>query len=214
LNNKVLCFEPQSVIYNLLEKNIKQNNLSANIKSYNVCVGNENGYTKLSGYVSDGQSKGNKLIYNTTDLINYGGIQIGNNGEECPMIKLDNFKDIINLSFIKVDVEGAEPLVFYGAQELIKQYKPTILYEKNNKKLTLDNIDSKILNFDIKKYAISLGYKYLICLPKDNYLLIHPTRMIYSNNYKFLKEDNGLKIYSYIKPNYMEHNNFSNSLTK
>ena len=47
------------------------------------------------------------------------------------MPRIDDLK--LNISAMKVDVEGAEPLVFYGARETIRRCMPVIVFEKNSK---------------------------------------------------------------------------------
>ena len=47
--NKVYSFEPQPNIYQLLNKNIKLNNIK-NIDTFNVALGNKNSKDKSKGY--------------------------------------------------------------------------------------------------------------------------------------------------------------------
>ena len=66
--------------------------------------------------------------------------------------KLDNFTFSNRISFIKIDVEGHEMSVIKGAENTIKQYKPTLLVEieeKHSKQKVLDSIN----------YINSLGYE-------------------------------------------------------
>lgn len=45
----------------------------------------------------------------------------------CKVIKLDEYyKNINNIDFIKIDVEGYEAYVIEGSFELIKKFKPYI----------------------------------------------------------------------------------------
>jgi len=53
---------------------------------------------------------------------------------EVPLDTLDNYcaaRQITRLDFIKVDVEGAEHLVFRGAEKTLERLRPTIIFECN-----------------------------------------------------------------------------------
>lgn len=60
--------------------------------------------------------------------INYGGMRLGQGGEEVRAITLDSL-NLKNVSLIKVDVQGAEQLMFYGARDTIRRNMPVIAYE-------------------------------------------------------------------------------------
>lgn len=50
--------------------------------------------------------------------INYGGMRLGKGGEVIETIALDSLK-LKSVSMIKIDVQGAEQLVLYGAQVIV-----------------------------------------------------------------------------------------------
>jgi FkbM family methyltransferase len=187
-DGRVLAFEPQADIVQQLHENIKGNEIN-NIAVYNNALGHEQRKAHLSGIIADGESKGKSLNYRLKSKVNYGGIQLGLGGPEVAMITVDSLKlpKDCNLSLMKIDVEGIEPLLFYGAQETIKAHHPIIIFEMNDQiiteemKLDLElNEENKasIPQFDILSYAESCGYNKLIQLPRNNYMLIHPFRDI------------------------------------
>ena len=99
-------------------------------------------------------------------LINYGGRQIGVGGESITMKTLDSFK-ITNLSLLKVDAEGSEPLVFWGAKETIAREKPVIFGEDKQKlplaALNAMKVKDEVRRFDVRKWAVEeLGYTVLV----------------------------------------------------
>ena len=82
---------------------------------------------------------------------------------------------------MKVDVEGAEPLVFYGARETIRRCMPVIVFEKNNNVVSQDMINvlglsEEVAGFNIVNYCRSLGYKKIYELHIDDYMLVPPGR--------------------------------------
>lgn len=198
---KVYAFEPQKRIFSLLKNNIKLNHASQ-IIPVNAAAGHMDGVVNLSDSVPDGESVGKSLKEIETSgeakLINYGGIQLGESGEKCRMLQLDGFIDkesASNISLIKVDVEGAEPIVFYGAMKIIKKYTPVILFEKNFKGITDDmrnamHLNAEEANFDILNYCRKIGYSILVILPKENFMIV------YSDNNKLIEHSD-----VYIKQN-------------
>ncbi len=125
------------------------------------------------------------------EKVHYGAIHIGVGGPSSIMSALDDFK--LNISAMKVDVEGAEPLVFYGARETIKRCMPVIVFEKNENVVTKDMIQSLSLpsavhKFNILEYCYSLGYRDLYSIHIADYMLVPPNRNYVSNSItKFTK---------------------------
>jgi FkbM family methyltransferase len=128
---QVHSFEMQTPLYHILKRNMKQNNCD-NVTLYNCAVGNKTKMIEINANIIDGPNADTPFDYTSNRDFNYGGVQIGKGGDEHMMIHIDS----LNLSacdFIKVDVEGAEMFVIYGALETIRKYKPTIFYESNFK---------------------------------------------------------------------------------
>ena len=75
----------------------------------------------------------------------------GNSVEKVPISRLDEvWADLgrPQISFVKMDVEGAEPLVLAGGGEFFKQCRPVVTSEINIKKLSnLGKTPDDILNF-------------------------------------------------------------------
>lgn len=65
----------------------------------------------------DGSARGQSVkdVEARGGRVNYGGMSLGKGGEFVQAVTLDSMR-ITNVSFIKVDVQGAESLVLYGAQ--------------------------------------------------------------------------------------------------
>ena len=124
------AFEPQKEIFKLLQQNIIINNINNNVKLYNNSVGHKIINCNMSKQLYDGYDC--DIEYNTSKILNYGGLQLGLDGEPTKMITIDSL-NLSNCHYIKIDVEGAESLVLMGGMETIKKFKPIIFFECTSK---------------------------------------------------------------------------------
>ena len=193
---KCIAFEPQRFVRKLLKKNIRDNNIK-NIKVIKGAAGHYNGRAELDKNIVDHNGVVQELEYSGTKKINYGGVKVGVGGPKIKIFKIDSMK-IKKLIGMKVDVEGHEPAVFYGARKTIKRYRPIIAFENNFQKIDPDTenlkalkLTDKILNFDIVNYAETLGYNCILEIMLDNYMLC-PTELPITtdNNFKFYPVNN------------------------
>jgi hypothetical protein len=121
------AFEPQLLLFNLLNNNIKENNIS-NTEIYLEAVSNKEETVKLN-------QVDYKELYKNNDEINSGGLDFkvlvsNNDGYEINVITLDNkFKHLEKLDFIKIDAEGNEFEILKGGKNLINRFHPIIYLE-------------------------------------------------------------------------------------
>ena len=117
---KVLAFEPIPHTYSYLCQNIRLND-ALNVEAHNFGISEQAG--EVVFYFCDDSS---------------GSASAANIGERadatkivCPVDTLDHVAESrqLKVDFIKVDVEGAELLVFRGAQRLLAEQRPAILAE-------------------------------------------------------------------------------------
>jgi FkbM family methyltransferase len=158
LNCNILAFEPQSKIFNILKKNINDNNLQC-VNIFNCAVGHINTVTTMSNMLYDGYNC--KIEYDTNKILNYGGIGLGKDGELVQMINIDSL-NLLGCDYIKIDVEGAEILALMGAKKTIEQFKPVIWFECTDKVVSQEMIESLNIDFNIPSvndYLKSFGYK-------------------------------------------------------
>jgi len=149
---KVYSFEPQIEIFNILNLNIKKNNIT-NIVSYNYAIGESKKKIKLS-------CNNNNFIHNSIKKIDENGCEVIN------MLKLDDINELNNIGYIKIDVEGYEYNVLSGAINLIKKNKPIIIFEEHNDIKTFNTPKSILL-------LKNLGYTVRRLLPYlDDYIAI------------------------------------------
>lgn len=175
-DKKIYVYEPQYNIYNLLLRNIRQNNLEHKIIPYNLGVFCYNGMGKMNNIDLDGGGGVVKKRYDEENNLgcNFGGIGLGDDGEDINLITIDSM-NIEDIGFIHCDAQGAENFIFSNGIETIKKYKPLILYENNylyEKKFPginhfYENVcksypmykDESL--FDIKKFCMEeLGYTF------------------------------------------------------
>ena len=121
---KVYSFEPLPKTFERLAQNVGFNPHLDNITILNRAVSDENGHVILNSFenLHHGHSSISKLDRN--DHVEY----------RVASTTIDNFVDEMNLQrldFMKIDVEGAERLVFAGAKNTLANLEPTVLIEMN-----------------------------------------------------------------------------------
>lgn len=172
-NSQILAFEPQSIIFNILNKNIHQNNIN-NCSVYNNAVGHINMDTTMSKYLYDGYDC--KIEYGVDKTLNYGGIGLGKDGEYVKMISIDSL-NLERCDYIKIDVEGAEILVLTGALNTINKYHPIIFFEETDKTISTEMIESMNININFetpRELLIKIGY-HITNIDNNNCLATYPT---------------------------------------
>jgi FkbM family methyltransferase len=120
---KVYAFEPHEPEAKLLTKSLVENNFTDRVVLERTAVSDQCGKGQL---VSAAQT------------INAGGAYLSNQAEQVPADHETNEVEVITLdtyplkrpvSFIKIDVEGAELLALRGATNLLSEDRPLILSE-------------------------------------------------------------------------------------
>ncbi len=114
---KVGAFEPQRYLYHILCANLALNSLM-NVHAYQIAVGKEHGAVRIPN-----------IDY--TQNNNFGAVSVGPLGEEVTLIKLDE-GHFPHVDFIKIDAEGMEEDIIYGAETTIRNFWP-ILYVENDR---------------------------------------------------------------------------------
>ena len=111
-SKNVICFEAVPPVYEQLKKIKEKHN---NVITHNLAVSNEVGL--LDFYVDD------KRLSNSSfqNLVEGQKIQV-------ETTTIDSLK-LVDVGFIKVDVEGVELDVLVGAADTILEYKPTCMVE-------------------------------------------------------------------------------------
>lgn len=169
---KIYVYEPQQNMYNLLVKNINQNNLQNKIIPNKFGVFCFEGNGKMNNIDLDGGGGVVSKRYNEESHLNcnFGGIGLGSDGEEISLTTIDNMK-LDDIGYIHCDAQGSENFIFSKGLETIKKYRPVILYENKDFYGTYlyDNVCNAYPEykeesiFDIKKYCMEeLNYSKFI----------------------------------------------------
>jgi len=112
---KVYAFEPDKINFEILLKNLKINKCD-NVIPINKALSDKNGRIKL--YLSE-WNKGDHRIYPSDEK---------RKSIEIETVTLDSFlKEKID--FLKIDIQGAEALMFKGAKKSIFKNKPKFILE-------------------------------------------------------------------------------------
>ena len=141
-NGRILAFEPQRLVFQMLCANIALNSLS-NVACYWQALGREAGHVVVPpiNYAASG---------------NFGGITMARDGpgERVAMASIDSF-DLPACALMKIDVEGMEQEVLIGAARTIAKYRPRLYVENDGRH------DSP----GLITYLTSLGYRLYWHLP-------------------------------------------------
>lgn len=140
---RVVAFEPQPQFAGLLGR------LTRDLKLGNVTVEPKAVFSKPGQadlFVPKGHSPGASLVSKTAGASDFETISV-------PMVRLDDYFDHgEQIAFMKVDVEGAELEVFKGAERILREQSPLLIFECENRHL--DGISVE----DVFAYLNSLGY--------------------------------------------------------
>lgn len=116
---RVIAFEPQRIIHQILCANVMLNALP-NVFAHQACVGREAGTVRVP-----------PLNYGAAN--NFGGLALGvfTAGEAVPQVTLDSLA-LDQCHFIKIDVEGMEGEALEGGRATIARHRP-LLYVENDR---------------------------------------------------------------------------------
>lgn len=159
---KIWSFEPQKKLFDILVKNVKQNNIKDRVKIYNAGLG----HTEMDVNLVNIESVEDKAHMGW----NKGGMGIGKGGEKMKLMTIDSL-DLPGLDYMKIDVEGAEGLVIQGAKKTIEKFHPIICFEHNGQRINPEDVGVKEVSTPFQE-LVKLGYRNFVYLDWENYLAI------------------------------------------
>ena len=172
----VYCYEPGDYSYNVIKKVIRFHRLN-NVTLIKKALSNRTGVASLTIPIKGGHKLGPSLAHLSTDQAENGLTQTS-----VTTTTVDQFceeQKISQLKFIKCDVEGAELLVFEGAEKTLERFRPAVLSEVETEHLKKFNTSPT----DVFNFFFKIGYRaYLLCDGDFKYIT-HPEG---DRNYFFL----------------------------
>lgn len=134
---RVYAFEPQAPIHELLDRNLRDNDLAPPAVALYAALGSRMGVARIPriDYDAAGQNFGGCALTDAAD------------GVEVQMLTVDSL-GLMRCDLIKVDVEGHEAQVIEGARETIARCRP-LLYVEN---------DREDRSAALMELLLSLGY--------------------------------------------------------
>jgi FkbM family methyltransferase len=169
-NAEIHTFEPQKVLYDILSLNVNTNKLN-NVTVHNNAVGHMICECSMAQKLYDGYDCDIKYFVNKP--LNYGGLQLGKNGEPVKMITIDSL-NLSDCHYMKIDVEGAEILVLMGAIRTIREFKPIIFYECTDKIVNTEMRELLDISVELSSptdFLIKEGYR-IIDIDNNNKLAV------------------------------------------
>jgi FkbM family methyltransferase len=160
-NNKVIAFEASPNNIDRLKHNIKLNNFDDQINIEHFALGAEKGIMHF--YLGDESGE-----------TGWGGLVLSENDNSFEVLvnTIDNYchsNNIEKIDVLKIDVEGADTLVLYGARKMLSNKKINHIYFEQNlvrmEKLKIQPDEPlnflKELGYTVKKIALNEYYAHL-----------------------------------------------------
>jgi FkbM family methyltransferase len=137
-SGKVIAFEPQRIIYQMLCGNLALNALD-NVVAYNMAVG------RVAGTIA-------VPPVDYTQAGNFGGVSVSAAavGETVPLTTIDSLA-VPRCDFMKIDVEGMELDVLEGARNTLQRFRPR-LYVENDRAEKSPALIEHLLALDYQLY--------------------------------------------------------------
>jgi FkbM family methyltransferase len=117
-NGRVIAFEPQRIVHQILCGNVALNSLT-NVVILNAAAGDRAGHVRIPSI-------------DPTKAYNFGAVAVTekSEGDLVEVVTIDAL-NLQSCRLIKIDVEGMEPTVILGARETIKRCEPALFVENN-----------------------------------------------------------------------------------
>ena len=158
---EVYSFEPQKLIYEILNENVNKNKLK-NVKVFNIGVGKKEEELELNDidYSKVGNFGGVSFKYESSSFTK----NIKNKKYKVKVKNLDQLTEIKKCNFIKMDVELMELEILTGGKNFLKKFRPILWIE--NHKLYPNKINKFLLENDYNAYWV-----YSTAFNKSNYFI-------------------------------------------
>ncbi|WP_462252908.1 FkbM family methyltransferase [Ferruginibacter sp.] len=189
---KVYAFEPIPFTYDVASMIVKDLKLT-NVLLYKKGVGERTETMRFSvpkldfGSISAGQAH---MKGRNNDMVKGSEYYVSEKTEEfdCEVIDIDSFLSgsLTNLSFVKIDIEGAELFALKGMKNTLRKFKPVILIEIVPLFLKSFNIAISDFQNYIKN---DLGYNIYMYNSNSKKLELLNSEIIKDRNYILIHKD-------------------------
>ena len=144
---QVYAFEPQKVIYDLLQDYVNKNKL-INVKIFNVGIGKKKEELELNeiDYSKVGNFGGVSFKYDSSSFTK----NIKNKKYKVKITNLNEFMEIEKCNFMKIDVELMELDILTGGKNFLKKFRPILWIE--NHQFYPNEINKFLLENDYNAY--------------------------------------------------------------
>jgi len=124
----VHAFEPFEQNVALLERSIAENRFGERVTVHRAAVGDRAGRTEMIALelAKGARNSGGAYLRPASGDVPREHVVL-----DVPIVALDAVELPARVAFVKIDVEGAEPLAFRGARRLLDRDRPKILSEVN-----------------------------------------------------------------------------------
>lgn len=169
---RVVCFEPTTVVYDCLRANCRH---ATNVEIYKVGLDHEPGLVTMTA-PADSHNVG---VYSIRDFV---GSQQDLEHETVPVVALDQFG--LKPDLIKIDTQGFEPNVLRGAMETLAACDPVLLIE----------VESPAVRSELQKLLTPIGYRAIAAVRHDQVWVKVPIDACDANNAPMLDPENSNEI--------------------
>ena len=121
---QVFAFEPIQELATLVGRSIEENQFQDRIVLENAALGDHSGSTRIL-FVENARNHGASFLVEGDPAECATSHQL----REVRMIALDDYPLKNRVSFIKMDIEGAEPMCIRGCVALLKEDRPVVMSE-------------------------------------------------------------------------------------
>jgi FkbM family methyltransferase len=126
----VVAFEPLEHNASLLVRMVEENELGDRVRVQRQAVSDRAGTAELT-IAAGARNSGGAYLAPTTD------VRPGFVTQQAETVTLDSFEELQNVDVLKIDVEGAEPFAFLGAQTMFEKARPIVICELHERQLQL-----------------------------------------------------------------------------
>jgi FkbM family methyltransferase len=151
-SGRVLAFEPIPPVRARLEQHVERNRLGDVVSVESIALSNGAGRVTMSYATADEPNQGMGSIVHVDNAYTPLRIEVATQSLDA----LVDARGLSRLDLIKIDVQGAEPLVLAGAPETLARFSPDLLMEVAPSDLQFMGTDSRALCTSVEALGYSL----------------------------------------------------------